>query len=165
MAALASGTIAPGFTLPTVDGQKFSLTEALKRGPVVAVFFKITCPVCQFALPYLERLYQAHRGKGVSIVGISQSDAKDTRQFMSEYGISFPVLLDDPQSYPVSNAYGLTNVPTVFLITPGGEIDESIVGWSRPEMEQLSQSIGRMLGTEKAQIFQPGENVPEFQAG
>ena len=37
MAALTSGTRAPDFTLPSMDGKPFSLREALARGPVLAV--------------------------------------------------------------------------------------------------------------------------------
>ena len=62
MTALSAGTVAPKFSLPMVDSGSFSLPEALQRGPVLLAFFKISCPVCQFALPFVERLYQAWQG-------------------------------------------------------------------------------------------------------
>ena len=111
MSALTAGTSAPDFTLQSMDGKQFSLKDALKRGPVVLAFFKISCPVCQFAFPFLERIYKSHGGKKVTIVGVSQNSKKDTAAFVKEYGVTFPVLLDDTDSYPASNAYGLTNVP------------------------------------------------------
>src|SRR5207245_7768002 len=83
----------------------------LSRGPVVAAFFKISCPICQYAFPFLERIYKAYGKKNVSIIGISQNNKKDTAGFLREFGITFPILLDDTNTYPVSNAYGLTNVP------------------------------------------------------
>ena len=55
MPALTSGIKAPNLTLPTTHGEKFSLSDALKRGPVVLAFFKVTCPVCQYAFPLYER--------------------------------------------------------------------------------------------------------------
>src|SRR5438309_8650777 len=116
MAALNPGTTAPDFALPTMDGKRFSLPEALSRGPVVLAFFKISCPVCQYAFPFLERIYKAYRQNNVTFVGVSQDKERDAKAFVQEYGITFPVLLDDPNSYPVSNAYALTNVPTVFWI-------------------------------------------------
>src|SRR5260221_11303905 len=108
MSALVVGKKAPDFNLPTMDGKLFSLHEALARGPVVAAFFKISCPVCQFAFPFLERIHKAYGSKNVAIVGISQNSQKDTGLFIKEYDLTFPVLLDDTDSYPVSNAYGLT---------------------------------------------------------
>ena len=59
MAALDRGTTAPDFSLPTIDGKQFSLREALTHGPVVAAFFKISCPTCQYAFPFLQRIYEA----------------------------------------------------------------------------------------------------------
>ena len=56
MPALSAGKAAPEFTLEKMDGGKFDLREVLSRGPVLAVFFKISCPVCQFTFPYLQRL-------------------------------------------------------------------------------------------------------------
>jgi peroxiredoxin len=159
MPALEAGTAAPEFVLPGMDGKKFSLAEARKRGPVLAVFFKVSCPVCQFTLPFLERLHQAYAGSKVTVVGISQNDKNETAAFLREYGISFPVLLDDTRSYPVSNAYGLTNVPTLFLIVPEGGIEICSVGWDRKEIEELSRRLAQ------AKVFRPGEDVPDFKAG
>ena len=165
MPALSAGKAAPEFTLEKMDGGKFDLREILSRGPVLAVFFKISCPVCQFALPYVERLYQAYQGKNVSIVGVSQNNKNDTAKFMQEYKLTLPVLLDDTTSYPVSNAYGLTNVPTLFWIERDGEIGLSSVGWSRADMEQINRLIAETGRGEQAIIFSPGENVPDFRAG
>src|SRR5258707_5101894 len=112
MAALEPGNAAPEFCLPALDGKEFALQEALNRGPVVLAFFKISCPVCQFAFPFLERIYRAPHTDQVSIVGVSQNGKKDTAAFMKEFGITFPVLLEDADKFAVSNAFGLTNVPT-----------------------------------------------------
>src|ERR1700745_1306225 len=114
MAALPAGTKAPDFSLPAVSGGKngnkeggnFSLQVALKQGPVLAAFFKISCPTCQYAFPYLERLHKAHQKKGGKLIGVSQNGAKDTAAFAKEFGVTFPILLDDTSKYPVSNAYG-----------------------------------------------------------
>jgi peroxiredoxin len=148
-----------------MDNATFSLADALKRGPVVLAFFKITCPVCQFALPYVERLYQAHRAGNVTIVGISQNDKSGTAAFLREYGLTLPVLLDDARRYPVSNAYGLTNVPTFFLVAADGEIEIASVGWSRTEFEQISAKLAQAAGQSASPIFRPGEDVPDWKAG
>src|ERR1700733_9198305 len=109
MAALLSGTKAPDFSLAALDGANFSLREALEKGPVLAAFFKVSCPTCQYTFPYLERLHEAHGDQKVTVIGISQNNAGDTATFAKEYGVTFRILLDDPSGYAVSNAYGLTN--------------------------------------------------------
>ncbi|HLW51882.1 MAG TPA: TlpA disulfide reductase family protein [Candidatus Angelobacter sp.] len=170
MPALASGVHAPDIHLSFVDGKKFSLHEALKHGPVVAAFFKVSCPVCQFAFPYLERLFRSYgQGGKASFVGISQDSARDTQDFNSQFGITFPTLLDEKGKYPASNAYRLTNVPSIFLISREGEIEASIeasiVGWSKKDMEQLGTKLAELSETPANPIFSPAEKVPEYKPG
>jgi len=165
MAALTAGTSAPDFKLQTMDGKQFSLRDALARGPVVAAFFKISCPVCQYTFPFLERIHKAHRGENVTIVGISQNEKKDTAAFAKEYGVTFPILLDDTKTYPVSNAYGLTNVPTVFWIAQDGEIEISSVGWERKEIEEINRKAARVTGKGFDRLFQSDEQVPDYRPG
>jgi peroxiredoxin len=165
MSALDPGTQAPDFTLPAMDDKPFSLRAALARGPVLAAFFKISCPTCQYAFPFLQRIYQAHGNKGVTIVGISQNARKDTAAFIREYGITFPVLLDDTSSYPVSNAYGLTNVPTIFWIAQDGEIEISSVGWIKKDMEELNQRAAQVSSEVAKPLFLRDEQIADFRAG
>jgi len=165
MGALEPGTKAPDFTLPTMEGNQLSLSEALACGPVVLVFFKVSCPTCQYAFPFLQRIYEAHGHKGVTIVGISQNSKKDTATFTKEYKISFPILLDDTNSYPVSNAYGLTNVPTVFWIARDGEIEISSVGWIKKDMEALNQRAAEASAGGAKPLFRPDEQIADFRAG
>lgn len=165
MAALVKGSKAPDFELKTGEGQAFSLSDSLAAGPVVLAFFKVSCPTCQYAFPYLERLYKAYGTKGVSLVGVSQNDAKDTAAFAKQFGVTFPILLDDTNHYPVSNAYGLTNVPTVFWIDQDGDIGVSSVGWVKADFEEIGRKMveqGKMPATA---IFKPGEDVRDFRAG
>lgn len=165
MSTLAAGTKAPQFDLPAMDGSKFSLQDALTRGPVLAVFFKISCPVCQYALPFFERIYKAYGQKNLVIVGISQNERADTAEFMKRYGITFPVLLDDTKHFSVSNAYGLTNVPTSFWISEDGEIEISSVGWSRQEFEEIVGKAASATGDTPRPVFQPAEQIADFRAG
>lgn len=166
MPALESGIRAPEVSLTFLDGSKFALKDALMRGPFVGAFFKVSCPVCQFAFPYLERMFKAYGSSGkFMLAGVSQDSASDTKAFNSEFGITFPTLFDEKGKYPASNAYGLTNVPTIFLISPEGEIEASIVGWSKPDMEQLNQRLARISGLPPAQIFAPGERIPDYKPG
>jgi len=165
MAALTPGIVAPDFSLPTMEGGTFSLKEALADGPVVLAFFKISCPTCQYALPFLERIFKAHGEKHVTVVGVSQNDQPSTASFLNEYGISFPVLLDDTRTYPVSNAYGLTNVPTILWIAQDGEIEISSVGWVRADVAEINRRAAETDGQELVPLFRSGEQVVEFRAG
>jgi peroxiredoxin len=165
MAALSAGTKAPDFELKAMDGKRFVLSEELARGPVVLAFFKVSCPVCQYAFPFLERLERAYGHQSVRLIGVSQNDPRQTVAFMKEFGITFPVLLDDTESYPVSNAYGLTNVPTVFWIAQDGEIEVSSVGWVKADFEAVNRKMAETRSIPLASMFKPGEDVRDFRAG
>ncbi len=165
MAALNVGTRAPGFTLSTVQGKQFSLDEALQKGPVVLAFFKTSCPVCQYAFPFIERVYRANQGANVTVLGISQDNVRDTKEFLHEYRVTLPVALDDPAKYAVSNAYGLTHVPTLFYVAPDGEIKISSVGWSKADMEAINQKLAEHREQAPAPLWRKGENIQDFRAG
>src|SRR6185369_16600956 len=116
---IESGSQAPGFRLPRLDGGETALSELISHGSVLLVFFKVTCPVCQLTMPFLERVHQAG---GLPVVGISQNDPEDTSDFNRRFGVTFPTLLDPEDSFPASNAYGISSVPTSFLVEPDGRI-------------------------------------------
>jgi len=165
MTALATGAQAPDFDLKTLDGKRFSLKEELLRGPVVLAFFKVSCPTCQYAFPFLQRLFKEYGNKGVSVLGVSQNDSKETAAFAKEFGVTFPMLLDDARNYAVSNAYGLTNVPTIFWITQDGAIEVSSVGWIKADFELINRKMAETGKTSRVAMFKAGEDVRDFRAG
>src|SRR5580692_7991224 len=162
MTALPAGAKAPAFALQSTDGKKLNLADALKKGPVVAAFFKVSCPTCQFTAPFLERLHETYGGEKFTLWGISQDDAQDTREFFQEFDVEFPTLLDE-SGYAVSNQYGITNVPTVFLIAQDGKIQESSVGFAKNDLERMAAAAAAAAGAPPTSFFRPGEVIPDFK--
>ena len=135
------------------------LGELLTHGPVFLAFFKISCPTCQYTLPYLERMFQGRAKGGASMFAVSQDDAKATREFHQEFGITMPTLLDSARfGYPASNAYGLAHVPSMFFVERDGNISWSSVGFVRKDLEALGEKLG-------AKPFHAAERVPEMKSG
>jgi peroxiredoxin len=165
MSVLATGTAAPDFKLNALDGKAFSLKDALARGPVVLAFFKVSCPTCQYAFPFYERLFTTYKNRHVTLVGVSQNNAQETAAFAKEFSTTFPLLLDDTSAYPVSNAYGLTNVPTFYWIGTDGEIEISSVGWSKPDFEQINHLMAEAGAVAVVPMFQPSEDIRDYRAG
>jgi peroxiredoxin len=163
-ATLQVGQTAPAFELSDSAGNKYSLADELKKGPVVAAFFKISCPVCQFTFPFLERLHKAYGSSTATFLGISQDDGPDTREFCTEYGVTFPALIDE-EPYAVSNLYGLTNVPSIFLIGRDGVIKASVIGFDKANLEKISAAVSAATKRSLAALFRPGEVVPALKPG
>jgi peroxiredoxin len=152
---LGPGSIAPPFTLDSLDGASHSLAELLEHGPVLLAFFKISCPVCQMALPFLDRMAAG----SLQIVAISQDDAASTRRFHSKFGVALPTLLDhETADYPVSNAFGISHVPSLFLVEPDGSISFASEGFLKTEFEALGIRAG-------IAPFRQDEAVPAWKAG
>jgi peroxiredoxin len=165
MTRIVAGNIAPGFSLKALDNKEYSLNTLLERGPVVAAFFKSSCPVCQFIFPFLERLYKRYGGDGVTFLGISQDEARSTNKFAKEFGITFPFLIDDENGYVVSNAYGLTNVPTIFLIDIDGTVTVSSMGFDKKDLETIAAHLAERKKIALAPLFRPDEVVPSNKPG
>lgn len=164
MTTIEIGQTAPGFSLKALDGKEYTLASRLERGPVVLVFFKISCPVCQFTLPFLERLFERHGRDSVSFLGISQDDARTTKEFNQEYGVKFPTLIDE-SGYPVSNAYRLTNVPTIFLLSPEGRVQVQCMGFSRSDLEKIAAESVQHGTQAPMPLFGMDEIVPDYKPG
>ena len=156
MELLDPGSRAPGFRLSRLEGGEATLAEFAARGRVLLVFFKVTCPVCQLTMPFLERM---HASGTLQICGISQNDARDTREFNRYFGVTIPTLLDtEDEDFPAGNAYGISTVPTMFLVEPDGAISRVIEGWNKLDMDVLGAAAGITL-------FRPEDNVPAWKAG
>src|SRR5438105_2853891 len=150
------GQRAPEFQLKNLSGGTASLDQVLAKGPVLLAFFKISCPVCQLTAPYLERL---SAGESLQVIGISQDDDSSTKSFNQRFGVTFPTLLDpSKEHYPASNAYGISAVPSLFLVEPGGTVAKSLSGFSKRDLEALGASAG-------VAVFRPEDKVPEWKPG
>lgn len=164
MTHVNAGSAAPAFSLKGLEGKDYSLAALLQKGPVVAAFFKISCPVCQFTFPFLERLYKRYGGDGVSFLGISQDDARSTKDFARQYGVTFPMALDE-KGYPASNAYGLTSVPTVFLIEPDGAVRVSSMGFDKKDLEKIASELAQRRKAPATALFTASDSVPANKPG
>jgi peroxiredoxin len=164
MGALTPGSKAPETSLKTIDGERKDLAQALKSGPVLLAFFKVSCPTCQYTLPFLQRIFEAY-GKGpLSFWGVSQNDRDETVDFCQRYGLTFPVLLDEPR-FPASNSYGLTHVPSLFLIDPSGKITLTSIGFTKADVEAIAGHASAAAKLPLVSPFRVGEVVPGFKAG
>ena len=153
---LATGAQAPEIQLPDLNGHPFTLTQALKNGPVIVAFFKISCPTCQLTFPFLQRLADAL--PSTLLIAVSQDDASATREFQARFGVSMPTLLDTARTYPASNAFQITSVPSLFVVEPDGKISSAIEGFNKAAIENLGERFG-------GSPFRESDHVPALRPG
>jgi peroxiredoxin len=153
---VAAGAPAPAFQLSGLDGSAQTLSDILARGPALLVFYKISCPVCQLTAPYLQRLAAS---SAIQVIGISQDEAGGTRGFNQRLGVTYPTLLDQAsEGFPASNMYGISSVPSLFLVERDGTVARSFNGFSKRDIEEIGARAG-------VAPFSPEDHVPEWKAG
>jgi peroxiredoxin len=136
-----AGGKAADFTLPNVlDGKEFSLSQF--KGKVVMVnFFTFFCGPCRDEMPYLNQIYQEHKGSGYVCLGIGlSSDPTQLRFLVKQLNLDYPVLVGNDK---VSKDYGSVEVvPTTFIIDRQGNIAHKIVGSkTKEEFLRLVKSV------------------------
>src|SRR5258706_11253988 len=101
---LGEGAEAPDFELKDLLGKRRTRSEISAGKPMLLAFYKVSCPTCQYTLPFLERIYRGRTNRDIGMYAISQDDAEATREFDQEFGITVPTLLDtEEEGYPASN--------------------------------------------------------------
>lgn len=165
MPALEAGKKAPSFTLPLMGGGEFSLDAARAKGAVLLIFFKVSCPTCQYAMPFYDRLFRHYKSEKITVVGVSQDSAQHSAVFAKECHVTMPIVLDDQKTWTASNAFGITNVPTAFLIKQDGTIQISSVSWAREDFDQMSAELAKIAGVADQELFKPSEQVVAFKPG
>jgi peroxiredoxin len=123
---LAIASLAPAFTLPSINGGSASLTTLRKGAKVTLVnFWFLNCAPCRLENPEFQKLYQQFHAQGFNIIAVDKGDpAADVAAYLKRYGLIYPVLLggdDTPRSvfarYKVNNNY-----PTTYLLDANGRV-------------------------------------------
>ncbi len=127
-ASLQVGSIAPNFTLTTLEGKRISLSDY--HGKLVMLnFWYATCPGCLQEIPGMQRFYAAQQatGKNFVILGVNiADDAQTASQFVLQYGLTYPIVLD--QNQQVLTLYNVNSTPTSYFIDRQGIIRSIVIG-------------------------------------
>jgi thiol-disulfide isomerase/thioredoxin len=154
----------PGFPFPEIPLRDAKgATVEPPAGETLYVVFKTTCPTCELAWPYLERVRESTEG-GLRVLAVSQDDPGQTRAFNRRLGSRVETVYD-PSPWPASDRLGITNVPTFFRVAPGGRIEETLVGFDRERIREFARRGASLAGRPVAEIFPESEHVPALKPG
>jgi cytochrome c biogenesis protein CcmG/thiol:disulfide interchange protein DsbE len=128
---MLEGKPAPGFVLRALDtGERVSL-EDLKGRPVVINFWASWCGPCRQEHPVLEWGAREYGAQAVFLGVVFEDTEDNARQFLQQYGASFPQLVDPRSRMAVD--YGVAGVPETYFIDPQGNIRGKHVGPIDPQ--------------------------------
>lgn len=129
------------FTLSDLDGIERTLSE--QKGKVLLVDFWATwCPPCRDEIPHLKELHASYKDKGLVVWGVGLDDEEKLREFVSENGIEYPILVGDES---VSQKYDIQGIPTTILYNKKNEIAFRHVGFALGMEKDLEKEITQLL--------------------
>ena len=131
MAALASGTIAPNFTLQSTPDQRLSLAE-LRGRPVVLVFYPADwSPVCGDQLGLYNELREEFAKSNALVVAISVDGVWCHAAFAKDSHLHFPLLADFEPKGEVARRFGVYRETDGFAERALFVLDEAgVIRWS-----------------------------------
>ncbi len=150
---LRPGDVAPSLSLPDIDGCT-TVDDPWRDAAAVLAFFKTTCPVCQMTAPAVTAMADS----GARVVAVGQ----DSRPALVAYRDRFDqrvATVSETPPYPVSSAYGLAAVPTLFLVGPDGVVADVVGGWDREAWNRVATAAGG------APVSAEGDGLPPFRPG
>ncbi|KOY16198.1 peroxiredoxin family protein [Paenibacillus xylanivorans] len=137
------GNIAPDFELNSLDGKSFKLSDF--RGQKVIVNMWATwCPPCRAEMPDMQKFYDKYKDENTSVIAINMTTSEKSvdriPEFLDEFGITFPVLLDKQNK--IGEIYQVYALPTSYIIDSQGIIQQKVTGPMNYEMmEKLVKEI------------------------
>ncbi|MGB6166594.1 MAG: peroxiredoxin [Geitlerinemataceae cyanobacterium] len=92
--SLASGTVAPDFTVKDTNGNTVTLSEF--KGKTVVLYFypKDDTPGCTKEAQSFRDNYTEYQGKDMVVLGVSMDDEASHKAFTEKYGLPFQLLAD-----------------------------------------------------------------------
>lgn len=123
---LEVGNQAPDFQLATLNGEETALSDYLGK-KVMINFWATWCPPCRAEMPDMEKFFN-DTDVEILAVNLTETEAHpdQVQQFADEYGLTFPILLDEV--IEVATVYAIQPVPTSFMVDSEGVIQFKTFG-------------------------------------
>jgi thiol-disulfide isomerase/thioredoxin len=124
---LARATMAPPFSLTTLDGQRISM-DGLAGKVVLIDFWATWCGPCREALPHIRSIAKKFEGQPLVVLSISQDgDEAKWKEFVEKNGMTW-LQYCDRGTGPLSRQFGVHAIPATFTIDADGVLEDQHVG-------------------------------------
>lgn len=115
---------APDFTLTSLDGESFRLSET--DGMVRLIDFWATwCAPCREEVPMLNELQAEYGERGLLVLAITDEETDVVREFVEEYGVEYLNLIGTEE---IAEAYGVLGLPAAYLVDAEGRLVKTFLG-------------------------------------
>lgn len=153
-----AGSPFPHALLFDLEGLDRPIAEAWSRSRALIVIGHRDCKTTRQTLPFVDRIH-ARKGKDAHVVVVLQDDAATASSLAAEQSLNVPILLE-PDPYRLAAALELAAVPTLFLVSREGLIEDMTEGFSRDDLERHAAALGVPFP-----LFHPTDTAPLFRPG
>lgn len=140
---LSVNTIAPKFSVTTIEGKLLSL-DSLKGKVVLIDFFYKACYPCMKAIPAMISLNEKYENQGLVVIGIDPEDNNiNNEEFVSwikKKGIKYRVARVERNGEIINN-YNVNTYPTLYIIGKDGEIKYGEMGYNKDSENNIDKII------------------------
>ena len=104
------------------------------------------CHPCRDEIPYLQSLYEKHRGEGLEIIGVSvdtRGQEAEIREFATQFRMTYPIWRDPDER--VQSIFLALGVPASYLIDRTGVLRWRRLGTIRATDTTLTRALADAL--------------------
>ena len=148
---VAVGQPPPPLALDRIRGTEEVTLSGLAGRVVVLDFWATWCGPCRAVMPALDALYQRHRARGLSVVGLSPENDAAIRSHISALPVTYTVARDVGGT--TMQRYGVRAIPTIVVVDRGGQVREIMIGVDTSSIARLEALVAQLLG-------QPAQPAP-----
>lgn len=138
------GQMAPDFSVETLDGKTFTLSEQ-KNKVVLINWFATWCPPCQKEMPHLQKeVWDVFADQGLVMISVSRQEKADlVVSFVKKFEVTWPFGLDpDRKAYA---KYAEAFIPRNTLVGPDGRIIFQSNGFEDADFKAMIKAISKAL--------------------
>ena len=138
------GKTFPDFSVKTIDGETFTLSESLKTHDLVVINFWATwCGPCCMEFPYLQEAWEKYADRvDVIAMSVERSDtAKVLQKFAKENGLTFPIGRDEKKLLDKMRGNA---IPTTLIVDRDGKVVSVEVG-AKMSVEEFTELFDSLL--------------------
>jgi thiol-disulfide isomerase/thioredoxin len=132
------------FTLTSVDGSKFKLSDALKKGPIVLDFWASYCTPCREELPMLDSIRRRYEAKGIQFYAINAYDNPVAmKAYAAQSGLEIPLVTDTNGA--ITRSLGVKNIPITAIINSNRKLVTYNIGLDPQMGSDLPSALDKVL--------------------
>ncbi|MBT3590913.1 MAG: TlpA family protein disulfide reductase [Candidatus Marinimicrobia bacterium] len=145
--------IIPDLKVKLMDGQKVTIHELLKDGPLLIDFWATWCKPCKKVMKHLNQYHLDYANKGFKVLMINQDSPRSmgkVKTFIRSKKFDFLIGLD-PNQKLAKKLNGLI-MPTLILVAQDGTIQWRHQGYMPGEEKEIEYQIRLLLGLESESL-------------